>query len=88
MPRFYAGNFRVRTPEDAVPPAMTAALDPVDSERDTVEDLRTIHRILAAHPGTVPVQLSIQTSGKRVHLTTAATVAAGDAVMEELRAWV
>jgi DNA polymerase III subunit alpha len=60
----------------------------LDSERDTVEDLRTIHRILAAHPGTVPVQLSIQTSGKRVHLTTAATVAAGDAVMRELRAWV
>jgi DNA polymerase-3 subunit alpha len=60
----------------------------LDSARDSVADLRTIHGILAAHPGKVPVHLSVRANGRRVHLVTGAAVAAEDSVMEELRAWV
>jgi DNA polymerase III subunit alpha len=60
----------------------------LDTARDSIADLRTIHAILTAHPGKVPVHLSVRANGRRVHLVAAAGIAAEEAVMEELRAWV
>jgi DNA polymerase-3 subunit alpha len=60
----------------------------LDSERDSVEDLRTIHGIITAHPGATPVHFSVRSAaGKRVHLVTPAHVSPEDAVMDELRPW-
>jgi len=53
-----------------------------------VADLQTIHGILTAHPGKVPVHFSVRANGRRVHLVTGAAVAAENSMMEELRAWV
>lgn len=69
-------------------PAVRPLVLQLDSMRDSIDDLRAIHRIVKAHPGKTPVHLSIRSNGKRLHLTTAATVAAENGVMEELRAWV
>ncbi len=60
----------------------------LDSARDSVSDLRVIHRIITANPGKTPVHLSVRSNGRRVHLTTAAGIAAEEGVMDELRAWV
>jgi len=69
-------------------PAIRPLVLQLDSARDSVDDLRAIHRIISSHPGKTPVHLSVRIAGKRVHLTTQSNVAANDAVMEELRAWV
>jgi DNA polymerase-3 subunit alpha len=60
----------------------------LDSERDSVEDLRTIHGIITAHPGATPVHFSVRSSGgKRVHLVTPVLISSDDAVMDELKPW-
>jgi DNA polymerase-3 subunit alpha len=60
----------------------------LDSSRNTVDDLRAIHRIVQDHPGHTPLHFSIRANGKRLHLTTCASVAAENGAMEKLRPWV
>ncbi|HWB06775.1 MAG TPA: DNA polymerase III subunit alpha [Verrucomicrobiales bacterium] len=60
----------------------------LDSGRNTVKDLRTIHGILTAHPGTIPVHLSVRSAGgKRVHMVTPVLVSAENVVIDELKPW-
>jgi DNA polymerase-3 subunit alpha len=60
----------------------------LDSERHTPADLEEIRRIILAHPGSTPVQFNIRSAGRRIHLVTAATIAAENGAMEKLRVWI
>lgn len=69
-------------------PAIRPLVLQLDSSRNTVDDLRSIHRIVREHPGTTPVHFSVRINGKRLHLTTKATIAAENGAMTALKEWI
>jgi hypothetical protein len=61
----------------------------LDSERHSVEELHTIHGIIAAHPGATPVHISVRRgNGKLVHIVTPIHISSDGSVMDELKPWI